>query len=100
MSKTVVLGLSVTNQEMYQEYREKLDPVLKEVGAKVILDVEVGNVRINPTETNFNRLIFIKFNNAESMKLLNEHPTYLSLKNSLFVPSVKQTVPLAKFDGS
>ena len=55
----VIAQLRVTNPENYKEYIEKVNPIVKKFGGEFL--VRAGEFQIFDGETNFPRIIILKF---------------------------------------
>ena len=59
----VIAQLKITNPENYKEYVEKVTPLVKKFGGEFL--VRAGEFQIFDGETNFPRIIIIKFPSYE-----------------------------------
>ena len=55
----VIAQLKITNPENYKEYIEKVNPIIKKFGGEYL--VRAGEYQIFDGETNFPRIIILKF---------------------------------------
>ena len=59
----VIAQLKITNSENYKEYVEKVNPIVKKFGGEFL--VRAGEFQIFDGETNFPRIIILKFPSYE-----------------------------------
>ena len=59
----VIAQLKITNPESYKEYIEKVNPIIKKFGGEYL--VRAGEYQIFDGETNFPRIIILKFPSYE-----------------------------------
>lgn len=64
----MLVGLHVTNHEMYQAYREKMTPVLVESGGGFGYDFRISEVLESQTDHEINRVFTIYFPDKEPMQ--------------------------------
>ena len=68
MAYEMLVGLHVTNDEMYQAYREKMTPVLVESGGGFGYDFRISEVLKRQTDNEINRVFTIYFPDKEAMQ--------------------------------
>ena len=84
----MLVGLHVTNDEMYQTYREKMTPVLVECGGGFGYDFRIAEVLKSQTDQEINRVFTIYFPDKEAMHAI---PRSLPRCGLLMVPPQKKT---------
>jgi len=93
-----VVGVHVTNEAQYQQYREHMMPILREYGGQFTWDVKVSEVLKTPVEGEFNRLFTLRFPNIQALENFFANEDYKKIKKTFFTPSVSSTSYLAKYD--
>ena len=74
----VIAQLKVTNPENYKEYVEKVTPLVKKFGGEFL--VRAGEFQIFDGETNFPRIIILKFPTYEMVKKWHSSEEYKPIK--------------------
>ena len=92
-----LVGVFVTDEEQYQQYREHMMPLLESHGGRFIVDVRVSEVLRSPTDTPFNRMFTIRFPDEAAMTALFSSEAYAAVRDRYFTPSVSATAPLATY---
>ncbi len=64
----MLLGLHVTNDKVYQDYREKMTPLLVECGGGFGYDFKISEVLKSQTDKEINRVFTIYFPDQEAME--------------------------------
>ncbi|MBL7004404.1 MAG: DUF1330 domain-containing protein [Gammaproteobacteria bacterium] len=89
MSFERIMGLEVTNDEDYQQYREGMMPILESFGASFGFDFKIAEVLKSKTNKSINRVFTIDFPSKEVMEAFFADPNYLEVKEKYFNSSVK-----------
>ncbi len=92
-----LVGVNVTDETMYEEYRANMAPILASHGGRFVVDVRVSEVLLAPGDGQFNRLFTIRFPTEQAMDRFFQSPEYLEVRQQFFVPSVSSTSPLSKY---
>jgi uncharacterized protein (DUF1330 family) len=93
-----LIGLRVTNEELYAAYRAHMLPLLEERGGSFGVDVRVAEVLKNPGTEPFNRLFTIRFPSVEAHDAFFADPEYLAVRRRFFEPSVAYTARLGRYE--
>ncbi|MCF7980352.1 MAG: DUF1330 domain-containing protein [Pseudomonadales bacterium] len=93
-----VVGLCVTNDEMYQNYRTSMKPILAQYGGKFTYDFRVSEVLASPTHQDINRVFILTFPNRANMEQFFSNEEYLQVKHQYFEPSVASTTIMATYE--
>jgi len=98
MPHEMLVGLQVTDDELYAEYRRLITPLLEQRGGGFRYDFTVSDV-LSPAEAqNINRVFVIFFGSREQKDELFSDATYLAIKEQYFAPSVKEAVIISEYD--
>ena len=95
MSFERIMGLEVINDEVYQQYREHMMPILHTFGGSFGYDFTVNKVLKSKTEEVINRVFTIDFPSKEIMDKFFTDPTYLAVKDKYFQHSVKSVTTIS-----
>ncbi|MCO4784067.1 MAG: DUF1330 domain-containing protein [Candidatus Cloacimonetes bacterium] len=99
MSIENLVGLSVVDNVMYQQYREKMLPLLKEYGGGFGYDFKVSEVlKSEDGNHNINRVFTIYFKDEQSMKSFFSNPLYLDIRKKYFDSSVQSSTIIARYE--
>jgi len=93
-----LVGLFVTDKDLYTKYREGMSPLLKEYGGGFGYDFEVSNVLKSEVSEPINRVFTIFFENEESMNKFFSDEKYLEVRKRYYEPSVFATTIISKYD--
>ncbi|GAB3476894.1 DUF1330 domain-containing protein [Marinomonas epiphytica] len=88
MSYERVMGLEVTNDALYQQYRENMIPILHRFGGSFGFDFKVSEVLKSKSSAPINRVFTIEFPSKEAMEQFFSDPDYLAVKSQYFESSV------------
>ena len=95
MSFQRIMGLEVINEEIYQQYREHMIPILETFGGSFGYDFKVNSVLKSKTEKPINRVFTIDFPSKELMEQFFANKTYLEVKTKYFERSVKSVTTIS-----
>ncbi|MFT7003668.1 MAG: hypothetical protein ACJAWW_001020 [Sulfurimonas sp.] len=93
-----IVGLYVTDEDMYTKYREAMLPMLETFGGGFSYDFRVSEVLKSEVEEKINRVFIIYFKNEESMNLFFSNEKYLEIKQKYFLPSVLDATEIARYE--
>lgn len=94
----IFVGLNVTDQLAYQEYRKAMMPILKACGGGFNYDFRVSEVLISQTENDINRVFTIYFPDKVTSENFFSNPDYLSVKQTYFDKAVKSTTIISRYE--
>ncbi|MCG8435964.1 MAG: DUF1330 domain-containing protein [Gammaproteobacteria bacterium] len=94
----MLVGLHVTDDTKYQEYRAAMKPILKEHGGGFSYDFKVSEVLISETEDKINRVFTIYFADEQQKDAFFSHPEYQKVKQTYFESSVAATTLIAGYE--
>lgn len=92
-----LVGLQVSNDTVYQEYREAMMPILKQHGGGFSYDFKVSEVLISSSESPITRVFIICFPDQASSDAFFSHPEYTKVKEKYFNQSVQHTTLIADY---
>jgi len=95
MSYEMLVGLNVTNDEMYQEYRAAMKPILVQYDGGFKCDFKVSETLLPSENKDINRVFIIYFKDEDAMDSFFSHPDYLKVKGKYFSNSVSSAVILS-----
>lgn len=86
-----IMGLEVTDDAVYQEYRNAMMPILATFGGAFTFDFKVSDVLKSKTEAHINRVFTIQFPSKQHMEDFFSNSDYLAVKARYFDRSVKSS---------
>ena len=98
MAYEMLVGLHVTDDEMYQAYREKMTPLLVGRGGGFGYDFRIAEVLKSRTDYEINRVFTIYFPDKEEMRQFFSAESYKAIKAEFFESSVASTTLMAEYD--
>jgi uncharacterized protein (DUF1330 family) len=93
-----LVGLHVTDDQLYGEYRKAMLPILEECGGGFRYDFKVSDVLISETENKVNRVFVIYFPDRETLEKFFSNTEYLKVKKDFFKKSVENTTIISKYE--
>ena len=93
----MLVGLHVTNDEVYQDYREEMTPILLEFGGGFGYDFKISEVLKSQTDKEINRVFTIYFPDKEAMQQFFSAESYRTVKAEFFASSVASTTVIAEY---
>lgn len=97
MIETLV-GLNVTNDEDYTNYRKGMTPLLTAIGGSFGYDLKIAEVLKSETENKINRVFTIQFPDKEKMDSFFSDPEYKKIKEQYFEGAVESTTIMASYE--
>jgi uncharacterized protein (DUF1330 family) len=94
----ILIGLHVTDQERYAEYRKHMSPLLEAHGGQFVVDVLVAEVLRAPGSTPINRLFTIRFPSQAQHDAFFADPDYVAVRAQYFEPSVGAVQRLGRYE--
>ncbi len=98
MTLEMLVGLHVINEELYQEYRKAIMPILERHGGGFGYDFQVSKVLKTQVESPINRVFTIYFPSEEKMDNFFSHPEYIKIKEKYFENSVGNTTIISSYE--
>jgi uncharacterized protein (DUF1330 family) len=94
----ILIGLQVTDQDSYAEYRKHMTPLLEAHGGRFVLDVQVAEVLRAPEPKPINRLFTIRFPSLAQLDAFFANPEYLVVRKRYFEPAVGAIQRLGRYE--
>ncbi len=98
MGFEMLVGLTLTNESVYQQYREAMAPILVRYGGGFRYDFKVAKTLKTENDDEINRVFVIYFKNRVSKDAFFADPEYLVAKEKYFLSSVKTTSIIAEYE--
>ncbi len=98
MPYEILVGLNVTDDELYQKYRDEMTPILKTYGGGFRYDFLIEKVLKTDSESKINRVFAIYFESEEAKNEFFLNEKYLQIKEKYFTPSVSATTTIAGYN--
>ena len=98
MAIETLVGLYVTDDDLYQKYREGMLPILQTYGGGFGYDFKVSEVLRSEVEEPINRVFTIFFENEDAMNKFFTNEKYIEIRNKYFEPSVSATTIISKYE--
>ena len=93
-----LVGLYVTDDDLYRKYREHMFPVLQSFGGAFGYDFKVSEVLKSEVEAPINRVFTIFFESEDSMNSFFNNKKYLEIRAKYYEPSVSATTVISKYE--
>ncbi|MEH6629165.1 MAG: DUF1330 domain-containing protein [Motiliproteus sp.] len=98
MSHEMLVGLNVLDDQMYQEYRDAMKPILTAYGGGFSYDFKVSEVLLSEDSSDINRVFTINFPNNEKMEGFFSNSEYIKVKETYFEGSVGSTKIISSYE--
>jgi len=89
------MGLEVINDEVYQQYRENMIPILHSFGGSFGFDFKINEVLKSKTDDVINRVFTLDFPSKEIMEEFFSNSDYLAVKEKYFLSSVNSVTTIS-----
>lgn len=93
-----LVGLNVTNDALYEQYRASMAPILKRYGGSFRYDFRIAEVLKNESGAPINRVFIIDFPDKVSKESFFGDSEYLEVRNKFFTPAVGASTTLAEYE--
>ena len=94
----MLVGLNVTDDEQYQEYRKAMMPILERHGSWFCYDFKVSEVLKTQVDHPINRVFTIYFPSEEIKQEFFSNQEYLEVKGKYYVNSVGDTTVISGYE--
>jgi len=96
----MMVGLHVSDDQSYTEYRKGMIPILENHGGGFRYDFKVSEVLKTAEEKgkSINRVFAIYFQDKDKMSAFFAHEDYLQVKKDYFEGAVEETVILSQYE--
>ena len=98
MTYTRVMGICVTNEEEYSNYRKGMLPILQSYGGSFGYDFKVIEVLKSKTDELINRVFTIEVPSQEVMEKFFTDPNYLVVKKAHLDISISSRTVIGMFE--
>ena len=98
MSYEMIVGLQVSNEAQYADYRAAMKPLLDKVNGGFRYDFKVSEVLKNDEGRPINRVFAIYFESKSKKDQFFSDPTYLKVKETFFESSVEATTLISEYE--
>ncbi len=93
----MLVGLHVTNDKRYRDYREKMTPLLIDCGGGFGYDFRIAEVLTSQADHEINRVFTIYFPDKGTMVRFFSAESYRAIKAQFFESSVVNTTIIAEY---
>ncbi|MGF1720799.1 DUF1330 domain-containing protein [Vibrio kyushuensis] len=93
-----LVGLEVTDNAVYTQYREAMKPLLSFHGGSFGYDFVVSEVLLSQVDVPINRVFTINFPNQATADEFFSNDEYLQVKERYFNESVQNTTIIASYE--
>ncbi|HHF3007133.1 TPA: DUF1330 domain-containing protein [Vibrio diabolicus] len=93
-----LVGLEVSNDEVYTDYRAAMKPILKSFGGGFGFDFVVSEVLLSEVEAPINRVFTIRFPSKTAAEAFFSDCEYLNIKAQYFDASVSHTTIISSYE--
>jgi uncharacterized protein (DUF1330 family) len=94
----ILVGLHVTDNESYSNYRSAMTPLLNSVNGAFRYDFTIAETLVDDSTPPINRLFVISFPDQAAKEALFADPTYLAAKAKHFDSSVDMVNIMATYE--
>ena len=98
MSYEILVGLNVSDELMYENYRAAMKPILSEYEGRFCYDFKVSDTLISEQDGEINRVFIINFSCQNKMQSFFANPEYLIIKEKYFVASVDNMTIISSYE--
>lgn len=92
-----VVGLNVTDDKSYADYRKGMIPILGEYGGGFRYDFKVSEVLLNEEGRTINRVFVIYFHDENSMNEFFNNTNYKKVKKEFFENAVDASTVISAY---
>jgi len=93
-----LVGLFVSDENLYQKYRDAMMPILQEYGGNFGYDFKISDVLKSEVKEPINRVFTISFQNEDSMNQFFKNEQYLKIRVKYYEPSVSANTLISKYE--
>lgn len=97
-SHEILIGLHVTDDDMYTRYREGMTPILHQYRGSFRYDFRIAQVLKTETNDQINRLFIISFPDAQTKDAFFVDEEYKKVRAEFFNQSVASVRALAEYE--
>jgi uncharacterized protein (DUF1330 family) len=93
-----IMGLYVNDDEVYQKYRETMEPILNKMGGSFGFDFKISEVLRSKTHKHINRVFTIAFPSEKMMEDFFAREDYQNIKEQYLDKAVSDKVVIAMLE--
>ncbi|WP_104402658.1 DUF1330 domain-containing protein [Vibrio penaeicida] len=97
MAFEMLIGIEVSDEQGYRQYREAMMPILKSYGGKFGYDFVVSEVLMSPTPEPVNRVFTLIFSDEKTKEAFFADVEYAKVKERYFKPSVSSVTRISEY---
>ena len=97
MAFEMLIGIEVSDEQGYRQYREAMMPILKSYGGKFGYDFVVSEVLKSQTPEAINRVLTLVFPDEKTKEAFFTDAEYAKVKERHFKPSVSSVTRISEF---
>ncbi|WP_440877329.1 DUF1330 domain-containing protein [Thalassotalea sp. PLHSN55] len=90
-----IMAIDVSNDEIYDQYRKHMKPILRTYGGEFGFDFRIAEVLQSKTNDPINRVFTLSFPSKDAMEAFFTDAKYLAVKKQYFEPSVSSTTVIS-----
>jgi len=98
MAFEMTVALTVTDDKVYEDYRNAMRPLLEKFGSGFRFDFVVSKVLISASELSINRVFAIYFKDRSAKEEFFSNPEYKSVRAKFFEHSVATTTIIGEYE--
>lgn len=98
MSYEMIVGLAVSDQDAYAQYRAEMTPLLEQGGGTFRYDFDVSSERKPGGDPDINRVFVIAFPNQAAKEAFFADPRYIDIRTRLFTRAVARVERIAEYE--
>ncbi len=98
MTREMLVGLNVVDDDAYRRYREEMRPILESYGGGFRYDFTVSDVLKQATDAPINRVFTIHFRDQVALNAFFSDPEYVRVRTEHFEKSVSDVTIIATYD--
>ncbi|HEX6810085.1 MAG TPA: DUF1330 domain-containing protein [Planctomycetota bacterium] len=98
MPHEMMVGLTVTDARIYQQYRDAMAPLLAAHGGGFRYDFTIAEVLKSASDHAINRVFAIYFGSRAQKDAFFAHPDYKAIRAKFFEPSVAGITIFGAYD--
>jgi uncharacterized protein (DUF1330 family) len=93
----IAIGLFVTDQEQYAQYRKEIVPLLEAVGGEFRYDFEVARTLKKEVNHDINRVFMLQFRDQAAKERFFSDPVYREIRHRFFPKAVAGISTIAEY---
>lgn len=98
MAYELLIGLNVTDDAGYQQYREAMHPILEAHGGGFRYDFRVSETLQSDADHEINRVFALFFEDKNARERFFANEAYQAVRKQYFAPSVAGSTVIAAYD--